>query len=163
MRLKKLTVLFMGLTLALGITACSNRQPSGTSGNDSQPEIESDNGSAMDESQENDNSAADDSGQGDGSQEKDAPQGKQAGKNSNILIAYFSVPEDVDTGGTDAVAGASIVVKDNEKMGNTEYVAKLIQESVGGDLFRIETQQQYPLDHDPKWSKVLRVYCMYSV
>lgn len=66
---------------------------------------------------------------------------------SNILIAYFSVPEDVDT--VDAVAGASIVVRENEKLGNTEYVAKLIQQTVGGDLFRIETVDAYPLDHDP--------------
>lgn len=66
---------------------------------------------------------------------------------SRILIAYFSVPENVQT--TDAVAGASIVVKDNEKLGNTEYVARLIQQTTGGDLFRIETVEEYPLDHDP--------------
>lgn len=65
---------------------------------------------------------------------------------SNILIAYFSVPEDVDT--VDAVAGASIVVHENEKLGNTEYVARLIQQTVGGDLFRIETVDAYPPDHD---------------
>ena len=34
-------------------------------------------------------------------------------------------------------------------MGNTEYVARLIQETVGGDLFRIETVDEYPLEHDP--------------
>lgn len=50
---------------------------------------------------------------------------------------------------TDAIAGASIVVRDGEKLGNTEYVANLIQETVGGDLFRIETVEEYPLDHDP--------------
>ena len=33
---------------------------------------------------------------------------------SCVLIAYFSVPEDVSTDGVDAVAGASIVVKDGE-------------------------------------------------
>ena len=65
---------------------------------------------------------------------------------SRILIAYFSVPEDVST--TDAVAGASVVVRDGIRMGNTEYVANLIQETVGGDLFRIETVENYPLDHD---------------
>lgn len=69
-----------------------------------------------------------------------------ANGSSNILIAYFSVPEDVET--TDAVAGASIVIRENEKLGNTEYVAKLIQQTIGGDLFRIETVEDYPLDHD---------------
>ena len=70
-------------------------------------------------------------------------------QSSNILIAYFSMPEDVDPAGADAVSGASIVVRNGEKLGNTQYIAQLIQETIGGDLFRIETVQQYPLDHDP--------------
>lgn len=74
--------------------------------------------------------------------------GTSSESGSNILIAYFSVPEDVDTNGADAVAGASIVVKDGEIMGNVQFMAGIIQETVGGDLFRIETVQQYPLDHD---------------
>lgn len=73
--------------------------------------------------------------------------GESQSTGANVLIAYFSIPEDVDT--TDAIAGASIVVRDGEKLGNTEYVAELIQETVGGDLFRIETVEEYPLDHDP--------------
>ncbi|HBN55748.1 MAG TPA: flavodoxin [Lachnospiraceae bacterium] len=68
---------------------------------------------------------------------------------SRILIAYFSIPEDVSTEGADAVAGASIVVSEEEKLGNTQYVAEVIQDAVGGDLFRIETVEEYPLDHDP--------------
>lgn len=67
---------------------------------------------------------------------------------SNVLIAYFSMPEDVDISGVDAVSCASIVVRDEEQQGNTEYAAKIIQETVGGNLFRIETVQDYPLDHD---------------
>ncbi len=74
---------------------------------------------------------------------------KAEGHQSSVLIAYFSIPEDVDTSGTDAIAGASIVVREGEVLGNTEYVAKVVQQTIGGDLFRIETTQQYPLDHDP--------------
>lgn len=55
----------------------------------------------------------------------------------------------MDTSGVDAVSSASIVVKGNEVYGNTAYVAKIIQETAGGDLFRIETTAEYPLDHDP--------------
>ena len=76
-----------------------------------------------------------------------APQDAPSDAGSHILIAYFSLPEALDT--VDAVAGASIVVTDGEKLGNTEYVAGLIQQTVGGELFRIETVRQYPLDHDP--------------
>ncbi|MDO4167975.1 MAG: flavodoxin [Eubacteriales bacterium] len=69
-------------------------------------------------------------------------------KNARILITYFTVPEDEKTSANDAIAGASIVVKDSEKMGNTEYVAGLVQETIGGDLFPIETKDAYPLEHD---------------
>ena len=65
---------------------------------------------------------------------------------SNILIAYFSVPE---TDGVDTVAGASRVVVDGEILGNNQYIAQLIQEETGGDLFRIETVQEYPGSHEP--------------
>lgn len=68
---------------------------------------------------------------------------------SKILIAYFSVPEDVNTDGIDANSSASIVVKDGNVMGANEYIASLIQQNVGGDVFRIETVQQYPLNHEP--------------
>lgn len=75
--------------------------------------------------------------------------GTETGTGENkILIAYFSVPEDVSTDGVDAVAGASIVVKDGEKLGNTQYVAQLIHDTIGGDLFRIKTVSGYPLEHD---------------
>ena len=76
----------------------------------------------------------------------DSEQGDSASASSNILIAYFSVPE---TDGVDAVAGASRVVVDGEVLGNTQYIAQLIQQQTGGDLFRIETVQEYPGSHDP--------------
>ena len=62
---------------------------------------------------------------------------------SDILIAYFSVPEDVDTEGIDADAGASIVVGDGQVKGNLEYTTGIIQQTTGGDLLRIETVDQY--------------------
>lgn len=70
-------------------------------------------------------------------------------ESSNVLIAYFSVPEDADTEGIDANAGASVVVREGQVMGNLEYMADVIQQTIGGDLFRIETVEEYPLDHEP--------------
>lgn len=63
-----------------------------------------------------------------------------------ILVAYFSVME---TDGVDTVAGASRVAVDGEVLGNCQYLANLIHESVGGDLFAIETVQEYPGTHQP--------------
>ena len=68
---------------------------------------------------------------------------------SKILIAYFSLPENADLSGVDAIASASIVLDNEKVLGNTEYMAYAIQEAVGGDLFRIETVQQYPIEHEP--------------
>lgn len=67
---------------------------------------------------------------------------------NNILIVYFSrwgnteYPDDVD-----ATTSASIVA-DGENYGTTEYVARMIQENVGGDLHLIQTQEPYPTDFD---------------
>jgi flavodoxin len=66
-----------------------------------------------------------------------APKGK-------ILIAYFTMPE---TDGVDAVAGASRVRVNDKLYSNTQYVAEVIQEATGGDLFVIKTVQQYPGTH----------------
>lgn len=68
--------------------------------------------------------------------------------NENILIAYFSVPENVDTDGIDANSGASIVVKNKDVLGNMQYMAMTIKEAIGGELFRIETKEKYPLEHE---------------
>lgn len=68
--------------------------------------------------------------------------------NENILIAYFSVPENVDTDGIDENSGASIVVKNKGVLGNMQYMAMTIQEAIGGELFRIETTEEYPLEHE---------------
>lgn len=79
----------------------------------------------------------------------DTPQNDSAAAQSiaagNILIAYFTVPETDDV---DTVSSASRVATDNGVVGNTQFIAQAIQQAVGGDLFAIETVQQYPGTHD---------------
>jgi flavodoxin len=58
-------------------------------------------------------------------------------KDSKCLIAYFSRPGNNYVGGT-------IV---NLPVGNTEVVAKILQEMIGGDLFHIEAVHAYPGDY----------------
>ena len=43
--------------------------------------------------------------------------------------------------------GLSTVVIDGEVLGNTQYVAYIIAENTGADIFRIEPVTPYPLDH----------------
>jgi len=61
-----------------------------------------------------------------------------------VLVAYFSVPE---TDGVDASSGASRLVSDGKLQGNTEYVATIISEATGGELFEIKTVHTYPGTH----------------
>lgn len=135
--MKKLTVMILSAILFFSLTACSGEKEDAnqttqtkTSSNkieESEKIVENESSQTVDEVSENPEPVSDE---------------------GSILIAYFSVPEDVDTDGADAIAGASIVVKDGEKLGNVQYIAQTIQETIGGDLFRIETVQQYPLDHE---------------
>lgn len=67
--------------------------------------------------------------------------------NSNhgkVLVAYFSVPE---TDGVDASSEASRVSVGGKMMGNTQYVASVIGEATGGELFEIKTTHIYPGSH----------------
>lgn len=61
-----------------------------------------------------------------------------------ILIAYFTSPE---TDGVDAVAGASRVIVNEKFYSNTQYIAELIQEATGADIFEIKTVKAYPGTH----------------
>lgn len=68
---------------------------------------------------------------------------------SRILIAYFTLgrnaayPDDMD-----ASTSASLVPDGGELVGTTEYIARLIQDTVGGDLHAIETAEPYSTDFD---------------
>lgn len=61
-----------------------------------------------------------------------------------MLVTYFSVPE---KDGVDASTGASRVVVNDKRYGTTEYVAKMIADATGADLFQIKTVHAYPGTH----------------
>lgn len=82
-------------------------------------------------------------------QVQETNEGKESGEamESRVLIAYFSrwgntdYPEDVD-----ATTSASIVAEENRQYGTTEYMARMIWEVTGGDLYLIQTEETYPTD-----------------
>lgn len=121
--MKKFTVVFLSALMALSLAACGSNEQNSVS---SEPQSTA--------------SAAESAGQ---STESAADSAETGG--SNILIAYFSVME---TDGVDTVAGASRVAANGEALGNNQYIAQIIQRETGGDLFRIETVQEYPTTHD---------------
>lgn len=76
------------------------------------------------------------------SEEKEMASGMPAQKAGNrTLVTFFTSP---GTDGVDASSGASRVVSDFKLYGATEYVAKIISETTGGELFQIKTTHTYP-------------------
>lgn len=64
------------------------------------------------------------------------------------LVVYFSVPETDDPNNMTQDEENSTVVVNGEVLGNTQYVAQLIGEQTGGDVFRLEPVDAYPTNHD---------------
>ena len=63
---------------------------------------------------------------------------QETSSNGKTLIAYFSLPETTGTAEED-----STITINGQKLGNTQYVANLIQEHTKADVFRIEPVKQY--------------------
>lgn len=120
--------------MVLSLSACSNENVQNESFDSAQQENTNEENNAQTPAEEtNDQAPADEPNS---SEETD----------TNILIVYFSVME---TDGVDTVGSASRVAIDGELYGNNQYVAQIIQRETGGDLFAIETVQEYPTTHDP--------------
>lgn len=67
---------------------------------------------------------------------------------SKTLVVYFSMPETTDPDNMTQEEDNSVVVINGEVLGNTQYVAQVIQENTGADIFRIEPETPYPTDHE---------------
>lgn len=134
--MKKITAILLSALLALSLAACGNNNQENKTAESEETQSQTSTAETNDSSAE---SAEDNT---ESSQETNTVQAN----GSNILIAYFSVME---TDGVDTVAGASRVAVDGDTLGNNEYIAQLIQQETGGDLFSIETVQDYPTTHDP--------------
>ena len=149
---KKAVSMILCMTMALSLAACGSQSASGQADSSADAQTQTDTGEDT-QADAGADDTADTAGSGTGAADAAGSETEASGSTavsdetgSNILIAYFTVPE---TDGTDAVSGASRVVADGQVFGNTEYVAQLIQQETGGDLFAIETVQEYPGSHDP--------------
>ena len=67
---------------------------------------------------------------------------------SRSLVVYFSMPETTDPNNMTEEEANSTVVIDGDVLGNTQYMAQVIQAATEADLFRIEPETPYPTDHD---------------
>ncbi|MBP3730301.1 MAG: flavodoxin [Mailhella sp.] len=64
-----------------------------------------------------------------------------------MMIVYFSMPETDRAGNMTKEEENSTVVVDGKVLGNTQYVALLIQNHTGADIFRLETVMPYMTKH----------------
>ena len=128
--MKKVFIFITLLAMLSGMTACGNDTSDSKSENSSSNNVQTEVSTAViEESEINSDSTT-----------------EPAKESSKILICYFSFPE---TDSTDASAGASRVVIDGETKGAMQYMAEIIADTTGGDLFRIETVQDYSGTHEP--------------
>ena len=61
---------------------------------------------------------------------------------------YGSLGDSFESADVDAIASASITVVNGQAQGNVETMAQIIQNTVGGDLFSIQTADSYPVNYD---------------
>lgn len=123
--LSLLTVCALGIAIVFSLTACSEKTPTSSENDVTTPST--DTGNSTNESQPTDNSnPADDTSD-------------STNEASNALVVYFSVPDDRDN---------SYVEVGGERLGNTQYMAQVIQENTGADIFRIQPTTPYPTDHE---------------
>lgn len=64
------------------------------------------------------------------------------------LVVYFSMPETTNPNNMTTEEDNSTVVINGEVLGNTQYMAKVIQNTIGADIFRIEPKTPYPTNHE---------------
>lgn len=123
--LSLLTMCALGIATVFSLTACSEKKPASSENDVRTPST--DNGNSTNESQPKGNTNTAD-GASDSTNEA-----------ANALVVYFSVPDDRDN---------SYVEVGGERLGNTQYMAQVIQENTGADIFRIQPATPYPTNHE---------------
>lgn len=68
-------------------------------------------------------------------------------EDATTLVVYFSLPETTDPDNMTMEEANSTVVIDGKVLGNTQYMAYVIQDTVGANIFRIIPETPYPVDH----------------
>lgn len=125
-----LTVFVMGLAIALAFSACAD--------SDAEPPIEISVEPSAEQSVEPSIEPSIEPSEG-SSQDPEGDSESPANGDAKALVVYFSVPDDRDN---------SYVEINGERLGNTQYMAYVIQENTGADIFRILPKNPYPTDHD---------------
>lgn len=77
-----------------------------------------------------------------------APLSAFAAPGKKAIVVYFSMPEKTTPGPMSREEENSTVTVSGKVYGNTEFVAGLIQQHTGADIFRLEPKTPYPMNHE---------------
>lgn len=138
--MKKRLIFIASLAMLTVMTACGNDTSDSLLESSSSSNVRAEASTTENESSEIQTEVAESFGSDSGVATEPAKEG------SKILVCYFSFPE---TDSTDASSGASRVIIDGKMKGAMQYMAEIISDTTGGNLFRIETVQEYPGTHEP--------------
>lgn len=133
--MKKTMSLLLALVMTFSLAACGS-QPAETPDTSDTPPAESSSQQPEEQTPSAEQTPTED---------QETADTTESGKS---LVVYFSMPETTDPDNMTQEEDNSVVVIDGEVLGNTQYVAYVIQENIGADIFRIEPETPYPTDHD---------------
>ncbi len=125
--MKRTITLFLALTMTFALAACGSNQTSSV-GADTPANEPTEAPVASSEAAETPTTQPDES-------------------DAKTLVVYFSLPETTDPNNMTQEQDNSVVVIDGEVLGNTQYVATVIQNNTGADIFRIEPETPYTTNH----------------
>lgn len=130
--MKKILGILLSAALTFGLAACGNSNNTASSSAEEQDT----NTTVVSESSETESET-----------ETEEPV-SETESTTSTLVVYFSMPETTEPDNMTVEEDNSVVVIDGEVLGNTQYVAYVIQENTEADIFRIEPETPYPTDHD---------------
>ena len=135
--MKKIISLCLALTMIFALAACSNSQSADENSSESSSSVP-----ATESAEQTEQSSSSDE------EEPAETPSEQSETDAKTLVVYFSMPETTDPNNMTQEEDHSVVVINGEVLGNTQYVAYVIQEQTNADIFRIEPETPYPTDHD---------------
>lgn len=130
--MKKVISMFLTLTMIFALTACGSKQQANENASEPSPTSVAESSEVTESVDETENTES-----------TEAPN-VQPESDAKTLVVYFSMPETTDPDNMTQEEDNSVVVIDGEVLGNTQYMAYVIQENTGADIFRIEPETPYP-------------------
>ena len=142
MQIKKIGAFILSLFMILSLAACGSNQAEKKPSDSEKSKTEISQSTDDQKNEDDQDAEAVTQEEADENTENASGGNKAGGKSDDILILYFSANNTKDT---DAVSAATPII---DGASSVEWIAREIQENVGGDLVPIIPSEDYPLEYD---------------